>query len=346
MFRNFCFVVAMFAATMPLAYGFGADGHQAVGAIADVLLQGTAAEKQVRAILGNVQGEKISLQEAAVWPDCVRAYAVDADGELMVPDKKQKTASVCQLFASEKTGRDAMKDYVRRNNSNCEYAGEHLDCHKSYHFADIAIQQTAYSESAVGASNHDVVHAINAAILVLQGKPSPAPFSIADKREALFLLAHFVGDIHQPLHVGAVYLDENGKQVNPDHGSDVDRHSTRGGNSLQINKRGNLHADWDSTNVMGNAKLFAQLVDRAAQVKPMSGNIMAWSTLWANESIGVARNAFRPLQTGPENMQAHQWPVAFEDRKAYLKYEHVVKDEQIARAGARLAQVLQQVWPQ
>jgi hypothetical protein len=326
-------------------YAFGADGHQAVGAIADALLQGTAAEKQVRAILGDVQGEKISLQAAAVWPDCVRAYAVDADGELMVPDKKQKTANICQLFASEKAGRDAMKDYVRRNNSNCDYAGEHLDCHKSYHFTDIAIQQAAYSENAVGASHHDVVHAINAAILVLQNKPAPAPFSIKDKREALFMLAHFVGDIHQPLHVGAVYLDENGRQVNPDHGGDEDRRSTRGGNSLKINKRGNLHADWDATNVMGNAKLFPQLVDRTAQIKPMSGNMLTWSALWANESLAVARNAFRPLRMGPADVASHQWPVEFEDRKAYLKYAHVVKDEQIAKAGARLSQVLQDIWP-
>lgn len=30
------------------------------------------------------------------------------------------------------------------------------------------------------------------------------------------LIAHFVGDLHQPLHVGAVYLHANGVVVDPD----------------------------------------------------------------------------------------------------------------------------------
>ena len=34
-------------------------------------------------------------------------------------------------------------------------------------------------------------------------------------REALRLLAHYVGDIHQPLHVAAVYLDREGRVVDP-----------------------------------------------------------------------------------------------------------------------------------
>src|SRR5205814_265690 len=49
--------------------------------------------------------------------------------------------------------------------------------------------------------------AINAAVTVLKGNPSPDPFKIKDKTEVLFLLSHFVGDVHQPLHVGAIYLD-------------------------------------------------------------------------------------------------------------------------------------------
>jgi len=32
-------------------------------------------------------------------------------------------------------------------------------------------------------------------------------------------LAHYVGDIHRPLHVGAVYLDALGKPVNPNVGT-------------------------------------------------------------------------------------------------------------------------------
>ncbi|HQQ64217.1 MAG TPA: S1/P1 nuclease [Pseudomonadales bacterium] len=339
-------MAAVFFIAASTAYGFGSDGHQAVGAIADVLLQGTKAQQQVRDILGTMHSEQLTLRQAAVWPDCVRTYGFDVDGELTAPSGKQRQSDACQVFAADKAGRDAMKDYVRRNNSNCEYAGQHLDCHKSYHFADVAIQRDRYSEQETGANNHDVVHAINAAILVLQGKPAPAPFSIRDKREALFLLAHFVGDIHQPLHVGAVYLDTAGHLHDPDKNGADETTATRGGNSLRVNKRGNLHGDWDTTSVMSSDKHFNTLARRASHMEPMSGDVMTWSTTWANDSLAIARRAFRPVQFAPEDMAAHQWPVEFEDRKAYLKYRQVVQDEQIARAGARLAQVLQQVWPQ
>ena len=68
----------------------------------------------------------------------------------------------------------------------------------------------------MGTNEHDLVGAVTAAIAVLRDMTPSGPFSIADKKEALFLLAHFLGDLHQPLHVGAVYLDEHGRLVDPD----------------------------------------------------------------------------------------------------------------------------------
>src|SRR6202035_4149196 len=57
---------------------------------------------------------------------------------------------------------------------------------------------------------------IGAAIAVLRDKPAPPPFSILDKKEALLMLTHFVGDLHQPLHVASAYLDADGRFVDPD----------------------------------------------------------------------------------------------------------------------------------
>ena len=34
-----------------------------------------------------------------------------------------------------------------------------------------------------------------------------------DRKSALWVLAHLVGNIHQPLHVGAVYFDQNCEEV-------------------------------------------------------------------------------------------------------------------------------------
>ena len=91
-----------------------------------------------------------------------------------------------------------------------------------------------HDEATVFVSHdHDIVSAINTAIAVLKDQPSPAPFSINDKKEALFLLAHFLGDLHQPLHVGAVYLDASGNLVNPDGPGGLDPATeTAGGNRL------------------------------------------------------------------------------------------------------------------
>ena len=66
-------------------------------------------------------------------------------------------------FATE-AGKTEMRDYVQRNNDNCEYSGARSNCHKSFHFADIPIQEDHYDPKFVGAQNYDVVHAINAMI--------------------------------------------------------------------------------------------------------------------------------------------------------------------------------------
>jgi hypothetical protein len=119
----------------------------------------------------------------------------------------------------------------------------------------VAFQHDRYDRAFIGTSDHFVVSALNAAIEVLRGLPAPAPFIIRDRQEALFVLAHFIGDVHQPLHVGALYLDAHDQHFDPDlNGPPLDtRTSTRGGNSIGLrngtstgSSASNLHAEWDS----------------------------------------------------------------------------------------------------
>src|SRR5438128_8970572 len=49
------------------AQAWGPGGHQAVGAIADRLIEGKPAAKKVKALLGT------NLQTASVWADCARS---------------------------------------------------------------------------------------------------------------------------------------------------------------------------------------------------------------------------------------------------------------------------------
>src|SRR5260221_6739558 len=115
-----------------------------------------------------------------------------------------------------------MVDYARRNWSNCGIAWP--ACHSAYRSADVAIQRGRYRMGDTGTSDHDVVHAIAAALDVLRAPednhpdnhPARRPFSIRDRKEALLMLAQFVGDLHSPLRVAALYLSDDGKLVDPD----------------------------------------------------------------------------------------------------------------------------------
>src|SRR5208282_2534215 len=220
------------------ALGWDADGHHTVAAIADQLIAGTNASVQVKAILGD-----ISLQDAAVWADCAKGvnpkdnYKYESAGQY--PE--------CKVFETPALEAE-MSDFVRRNDTNCSPKPGEESCHKQYHYTDISIAHDHYDLNFTGARNDDVVNVIAAAMHVLKGDPSPAPFNIRDKREALLLLAHHVGDIHQPLHVGAVYLNLKGKLVNPDKGTFDPNTDTQGGNLILINgySETKMHSTWDS----------------------------------------------------------------------------------------------------
>ncbi len=70
--------------------------------------------------------------------------------------------------------------------------------HSVFHYTDIPFEEAKYRDNSIGATNVDVVHAIPACILILQGKPEAANtlFTNVTPRVALRLLAHYIEDIH------------------------------------------------------------------------------------------------------------------------------------------------------
>ncbi|MDY0745252.1 S1/P1 nuclease [Paucibacter sp. R3-3] len=335
--RRFCALWLFWLASClsASAWGWGSEGHRDVGAVADALLKGTPAAAQVRRILGSGG----TLQTAAIWADCAKSIHPEQDFEYV---KDMYYDSHCAAFDATPAGVAEMADYVRRNNDNCVYAGGRRNCHKAFHFADIPIQENRYDAGFVGAEPYDVVHAIAAAVARLQHKPVPAPFRFADgmqgEREALRLIAHFVGDLHQPLHVGSVYLSPGGLALNPDqtgHDPDTD---TVGGNVLSVG-HSQLHAEWDDAPTLTPAALLA-----AARAVPASRGAMGtWPAAWAGEAIVQARSAFAPIRFGAKS--GRNWPATFSDRAAYIKLRDQIQAKQLARAGKRLAELLKAVWP-
>jgi hypothetical protein len=191
-----------------------------------------------------------------------------------------------------------------------------------------------------------VVSAINAAIAVLTDKTPPPPFAIRDKKEALLLLTHFVGDLHQPPHVGAVYLDPLGALVDPDAAHQIDPATeTAGGNSIQ-DENVILHAEWDDIPFDIGLKATSELMDSARAVPADAAPMDGWAAGWATDTLKVAQEAFKDLSFCPK--VDGKWPVSYgspEKHMAYLRRMDEIKRQQLAKAGARLAEILNTIWP-
>jgi hypothetical protein len=303
------------------AFGWGREGHQTVGAIADLLIAGTPAAQKVLEIIGTE-----SLGHASTWADEVEYGRPTDDG----------TA------------------YLTRNPE-----------HANYHYTDIPIQDSAYDERAPGASPNDVVHALVRCIAVLKsGVDSPQ----LTQREALRLLVHFTGDIHQPLHVGAAYLTPAGKLVRPTTPEQAEAQQDHGGNWILWKRPGGqkkLHGYWDADTV-NNAMAAAGLAtppEFAAYLKAhespgwsSTSPVEKWPQEWANEMLPLARKIHEQLTLGPAEtvteknhlkvMVTHpRWPATCRDEAAYDKWATEVATKNITRAGFRLAAVLRSIWP-
>ena len=327
---------ALFVAT---ASAWGPDGHHTVGAIADRLIAGTNAQAQVKALLGS-----LTLEQAAVWADCAKGVDPSKNFAYTSPGKYPE----CAIYETP-DGEAEMIDFVRRNDTNCPRVPGDESCHEQYHFSDEAVQRKRYRLGDVGTRDFDVVAAVSATIHVLQGDPAPAPFNIKDKREALLLLAHYAGDIHQPLHVGAVYLDAAGDVVDPAQGTFDPATATQGGNEITTihvatNRQSeNFHATWDDIpEALQSSHIDAAWLALARKVPPSRGPIQGWSTIWASGTLTQARAAVDGLTFGPQVKGL--WTVPLTGR--YDDAMAPIKKRQLTEAGARLAQTLEAIWPQ
>jgi hypothetical protein len=320
------------------AGAWGHEGHETVGAIADSLLVGTNAEKAVREILGTER-----LETAALWADCVKGVSDTAPYAYHLNSRYPE----CDPFQQSAAGREEMEDYVRRNSTAChpESAGE--ACHRQYHYADVAIEHDTYDRADVGTNDHDVVSAINAAIAKLKSQAVPAPFSFETRKEALRVLAHLVGDVHQPLHVGAIYLDASGQEVNPDSGRFDPATTTRGGNLLIHGRNRKLHAEWDDIpRSLDAAQFLSAGVTQSKLVPATKGPVSDWARAWASETVGVSRTAFAGLSFGAEeNAGTHRAGWSVLEPTNYAANRAAAQEQQLVRAGARLAQLLQTIFP-
>ncbi len=140
-----------------------------------------------------------------------------------------------------------------------------------------------------------------------------------DSEKAFYLkmLVHFIGDLHQPMHVG--------------------RLEDKGGNDIQLqwfNRGTNLHKVWDDNMIDDYGMSYTELSESLpkwskAQIKAVEqGNIYDW----VEESQDIANKIYESVESG---------------EKLYYRYGYEwwsTVESQLQKGGLRLAKVLNELF--
>jgi hypothetical protein len=303
------FAVVAFRASI-LAYG--PTGHEIVGAIADERLAGTPTATKVYALL-----DGLTLEKAAVIPDEIKGW-----------DKKGVDDPKSFHYSAHRNIDRQLRDFWRVNQPTHDLNST-APSHHWFHYTDVPVAPPQkYREGTAGRSKWDIVHMIPYCMQVLQGRVPEQNERGIRKPVAIILLAHYVADIHQPLHVGAEYFDDQGRVVDPD--KDKSALGDEGGNTFTLElsdepprRRGihkkKFHGFWDYdavnalfpkvTGALRKSELQAQieplkqaLVHEMVTQEPrnwrMPSNVSVtdYAEMWADEILPIAREAHARLE--------------------------------------------------
>ncbi|MEO2064565.1 MAG: S1/P1 nuclease [Christiangramia sp.] len=181
-----------------------------------------------------------------------------------------------------------------------------------WHYVNIEPDEEQYvAENA--SENGDLVQAIRKCVSVLEDEKAP----LKEKQFYLKMLVHFMGDLHQPFHVG--------------HASD------KGGNDVQVrwfSEGSNIHRVWDSDMIDFYQMSYTELahntddLDKNEVKTIQQGNLLDW----VYESREIAEDLYSGVNSG--------------DKLGYkYMYEHMPTVlHQLQKGGLRLAKVLNDIY--
>ena len=160
------------------------------------------------------------------------------------------------------------------------------------------------------ADGNCVIGAINSQLAILADRQRP----LAERRDALKFVVHFVGDAHQPFHAG--FADD------------------RGGNTtqLQFDRRGwNLHALWDSAMVTQAGLSPADYASQLGNAPSLPADAAVYApdqaAAWALESCrAIGDNTL--------------YPSGRFVGRGYLEQHRPLVEQRLRQAGERLAAAL------
>ena len=222
-----------------------------------------------------------------------------------------------------------------------------------WHFTNLPLGTLVYTDGNRFASPDDAIHTVRACLAVLEGRSTKL-----SPKQALRVIVHVVGDLHQPLHVGTVYFDVR----NPDApklvtapGSVTDKsEEDLGGNKVQVG-HGNfdsLHAYWDTKLVervasTANADKLAAYLKRNVNMTTWRtpGDYHAWAEQWATDTVHEALLAYKGVEFKAAKVSASKRLEALDAElpKDYEAQQKLRVQTQLAKAGFHLADLLNSI---
>lgn len=322
-------------------FAWGDEGHRAVGAEAAVYLKPKTLNRINQILLGD------SIASVASWADWVK-YRPDDDD--LDPETKQFLA-------------------LDKNDKN-----------DTWHYVDLPLECKDYDSCDGFKRQDDIVQMINFSIRRLKTGKEDSQHPMTE-RNALRLLIHLVGDLHQPLHVGAGFV--NGQDANnfiietdPQRIRQFSFTDDQGGNLLIFSFRpisprsgeeqrdGNLHSFWDSEIVqrlMAAAKKtrspenFGRFLKDS--IKPENNwnsqgtDVYKWAAQWASDSKEQSKQfVYKGVKiTGKRERESRgkmvtEYLISRGDVSQYDRQAEEAARIQLAKAGYRLAQLLEAIY--
>ncbi len=161
--------------------------------------------------------------------------------------------------------------------------------------------------------NGDLIKGITQCINVLKDEKS----TNEDKVFYLKMLVHFIGDLHQPLHVG--------------------RGEDKGGNDIQVRwfKDGsNLHRVWDSEMIDYYGMSYSELAMNTTQLSKLQIDAIKTGTVldWVYESQALAKKVYTSANVGEK--------LGYK----YMYYNFPILRSQLQKGGIRLAKILNEIF--
>ncbi|MGH9801818.1 MAG: S1/P1 nuclease, partial [Blastocatellia bacterium] len=166
-------VVPLIVSAPATALAWGPDGHKTVGKLASLFLEANQSTNTLNRIK-QILRQNENLSGVSIWADTIKGLPTGPTVTNNDPDT--------QAFLRDPRNKD----------------------HRNWHFDDLPLDCDSYDACSVAPIKFnnptDVVQMINLCVTTLRSNAANPRFS---KRNALRLLVHLVGDLHQPMHVGS-----------------------------------------------------------------------------------------------------------------------------------------------